>query len=98
MEIRNFTMQYGTFPPLPCQAPCSMYSTLLSHGLIEDPFWRLNEQKYTALSDEDCTFESVFYADRETTEKEHIYLQFYGLDTLCRISLNGVVLGETDNM
>lgn len=98
MEIRNFTMHYGTFPPLACQAPCSMYGTLLSHGLIEDPFWRLNEQKYTALSDEDCTFESVFCADRTTVEKEHVFLHFYGLDTLCRIYLNGTALGETSDM
>ena len=53
MEIKNFTMYFDNYPPLSCEAPCTMYGTLLAHGLIEDPFWRMNELKYTPLSEKD---------------------------------------------
>lgn len=98
MEIKNFTMYFDTFPPLSCQVPCTMYGTLLEHGLIEDPFWRMNEQKYTALSEKDCVFESHFPVDAATLHKDHVYLEFYGLDTLCNIYLNGKKLAYTSDM
>lgn len=98
MEIRDFTMLFDTYPPLTCQVPCSMYGTLLDHGLIEDPFWRTNEQKYTALSEKDCIFESVFSVDASYLSKEHIYLHFHGLDTLCQVYLNGKKIAYTSDM
>lgn len=91
-------MRYDGYPALSCQVPCTMYGTLLEHGMIEDPFWGMNEQKYTALSDQDCTFESIFSADETILDREHVFLRFYGLDTLCHIYLNGKKLGETSDM
>jgi len=98
MEIKNFIMRYDAYPALSCQMPCTMYGTLLEHGLIEDPFWGMNEQKYTALSDKDCAFESEFQADEKILGREHVFLHFYGLDTLCHIWLNGKKLGYTSDM
>lgn len=98
MEIKQFTMHFDAYPPLTCHVPCTMYGTLLDHGLIEDPFWRMNEEKYTALSEKDCVFESVFQADGTILEREHAFLRFYGLDTLCHIWLNGKKLGYTSDM
>lgn len=98
MEIKSFTMYFDSYPALSCQVPCTMYGTLLEHGLIEDPFWGMNEQKYTALSEKDCVFESVFPVDISYLEKEHVYLTFYGLDTLCHIYLNGKRIAYTSNM
>lgn len=40
MEIKNWKMTYEGHKDLPCQVPCSMYSVLLEHGIIEDPLCR----------------------------------------------------------
>ncbi|MBE6709032.1 MAG: glycoside hydrolase family 2 protein [Ruminococcaceae bacterium] len=98
MLLDKWTMIYDEYDRLFCTAPCSMYGVLLEHGLIEDPFYGLNEQSLTALSDKDCAFECEFHADAEITEKEHVMLVFYGLDTICRIVLNGTVLSDVKNM
>jgi len=54
--ITDFAMDYAEYQGLSCKAPCSMYSTLLEHKLIEDPFYRDNELKYTDYSRKGATF------------------------------------------
>ncbi len=98
MEIRNWLMDYEEHKGLSCTVPCTMYGTLLEHGLIEDPYYRMNETLYTAYSEKDCTFHTTFAVDSETLAKEHLYLNFYGLDTLCDIYLNGRKLAYTSDM
>ena len=98
MLINNWKMNYGEHCGLECVAPCSMYSVLLQHGLIEDPFYGINELKLTGLSDKDCSFEAELYIDERATEKKHVELVFLGLDTLCKIFINGKLLAETQNM
>ncbi len=98
MIIRDFTMTYGEQKNLPCKAPCSMYSVLLQHGLIENPFDGLNEQQCTALSDKPCRFDAVFTVTEAELSKQYQSLQFDGLDTICTILLNGKHLASTMNM
>ncbi|MBQ3529126.1 MAG: glycoside hydrolase family 2 protein [Oscillospiraceae bacterium] len=98
INIEKWNMSFATYKGLSCTVPCSMYSVLLEHGMIEDPFYGLNELDLTAYSDKDCVFEAEFDADNNILEKEYVELEFYGLDTLCRISLNGKLLGNTRNM
>ena len=96
MEIRNWTMYYDGFEPLACRAPCTMYSVLLEHGKIPDPFYGINEQTLRHLAEKDCAFEAVFVP--ESRESQYQELVFRGLDTICRITLNGQLLGSTKNM
>ncbi len=98
MLIRDFTMTYGEYDALPCEAPCSMYSVLLQHGLIDDPFYGLNELKYTKLSDKPCRFDAVFTVSAEDHRKQYQRLTFEGLDTICTVYLNGRHLASTINM
>ena len=56
MELKNWIMTYEGYPELACEVPCSLYSTLLEYDLIEDPYYGLNEHKYTKLSEQDCVF------------------------------------------
>ena len=60
MYLTDWRMNYEEHTGLACKAPCSMYGVLLDHGLIEDPFYGLNEQAATRLSDKDCVFETEF--------------------------------------
>jgi beta-mannosidase len=75
-----------------------MYSVLLEHKLIEDPFYGINEEKATTLSDLDCIFETEFTLDEETLDREYIELRFLGIDTICDIIVNGNTIASVKNM
>ena len=98
MKLKNWYFSCGSHHRLSCTVPCSLYSILLDNGLMDDPFYRLNDQEATALSDQDCTFETTFAADSGLMEKDFVKLVFHGLDTLCDVYLNEALLTQTDNM
>lgn len=97
MELKQWIMTYEGYPELSCEVPCSLYSTLLDYKLIDDPYYGLNEHRYTALSEKDCAFFCEFEV-KDELKKDFIRLVFHGLDTLCTIFLNGEKLAETSDM
>ncbi len=97
-SIRSFTMNWGEYVGLSCTLPASMYSVLLEHGLIDDPYYRLNEKKYTDYSRKPADFFSEFEVEESLLKMKHILLRMSRLDTLCRIYLNGKEIAETENM
>lgn len=78
--------------------PFSVYSDLLNHGEIEDPYYRDNEKEALPLSREDYTYRTKFDVSQNVFSSYEIWLHFEGVDTLAEIWLNGVLLGETFNM
>ena len=65
MFIREFTLSVREFRDVPCTAPTSMYCALYENGLIPDPFYGINEQALTPLSEEDACFTAVFFVMRK---------------------------------
>ena len=98
MKLTNWKMTYQEHEKLECTAPCSMYSVLLDHKIIDNPFYGLNEREYMHLSEKDCKFECEFDVDEKTLSKEYVELTFLGLDTICQITLNGRLVDNTMNM
>ena len=98
MIIKNWKMDFMEHKGLECQAPSDMYSVLLSYGHIPDPYYGTNEETLTDLSKNDCTFYSSFSLTEDELRCEKIDLNFYGLDTICHIYLNGTLLGKVMNM
>ena len=98
MILNNWKMTCGEYKDLECLAPCSMYSVLLEHKLIEDPFYGINEEKVTALSELDCIFETEIILEEETLEREYIELKLSGIDTICDIIVNGNIIDSVKNM
>lgn len=82
----------------PVQIPVSAHTALLQNGMIEDPFWRDNEEKLQWIEREDWEFQTTFDVSPEVLEKKHIELIFKGLDTYAQVFLNDSLLLETDNM
>ena len=82
----------------PCAVPCSAYDTLLKAGDMPDPYFRENEWVCNPISLRDFTFETRFTPDRELLSADKRVLTLEGVDTLADIRLNGVLLGQTDNM
>lgn len=96
--LKNWTMHYDAYTNLECQIPCSMYSVLLAHNRIDDPYYRDNEYMLTDYSRKDCVFETVFEASQEMLEKKYIEVVFHGIDTVSDIYVNGEKAAHTDNM
>ncbi len=80
-----------------CHVPCSVYHTLQMHGVIEDPYYRENETSAFRISEDDYTFSHRFAAP-DLGKGMHCDLCFDGIDTIAEIHLNGVKIGETNNM
>ena len=78
--------------------PGSVYSNLLLHAKMPDPYYRENQYEVCGLSIDDYEFEKVFEAPGTLLSYDCIFLRFEGLDTLAEITLNGSPLGHADNM
>ena len=98
MLINDWKMNFDKYCGLVCTVPCDMYSVLLTHGYISDPYYSTNEKELSSLSDKDCTFYSNFSLSKQELDFEHIELCFYGLDTICDIYLNDALLDSVMNM
>ena len=98
MKIIDWKMKFSDFEVLDCKLPCTMYSVLLEHKKIPDPYYGTNEQTATELSRKDCTFFADFNIDESELDRDFAELTFFGLDTLCDIFLNGALLGSVKNM
>ena len=98
MQIKQWVFHYDGFEALPCEAPCTMYSVLLDHKKIPDPFYGRNDQMLTSLADRDCAFSAEFEVDAQILCRDYVELTFHGLDTLCTITLNGTELACVQNM
>lgn len=77
------------------RVPCSVYSALLENNLIPDPYYRDNEVKVLAVTDEDFTFERKFDYNGDFSVP---VLVCEGIDTIAEIFINGKSVAKTDNM
>ncbi|UOQ85042.1 beta-mannosidase [Gracilibacillus salinarum] len=78
--------------------PASVMATLFDANVIEDPFYRDNEDLAKEIASKDYLFRKEFNIDREQLAFQHISFMFHGIDTIAAIMLNGQTLLETDNM
>jgi beta-mannosidase len=78
--------------------PGTVHTDLLALGKIEDPYYRLNEHNLQWIDKEDWDYETSFNLSKKELSKEHIELDFSGLDTYSHIYLNDSLLLQTDNM
>lgn len=76
--------------------PGSVHSDLLRAGLIPDPFDGDNEHALNWIGDSDWSYTTTF--DAPSTGRARTDLVFEGIDTVARITLNGVDLASTENM
>lgn len=75
--------------------PGSVYSALLSSGLMQDPFYRDNELIAQAIMDEEFTFSRDFQYEKQS---KSVLLVLEGIDTLCDIYINDNFVAHTENM
>ena len=97
-EIRKFNMDCRGQKGLECYAPCSLYSVLFDHGIIGDPSVCDDTGALERFSLGGCTFTSEFEVTPLILSMKNVYMRFKGLDTLCKIEVNGNELATVDNM
>ena len=83
---------------LDADVPGNVYSDLLDHNLIKDPFYRANEKYLQWVGEKDWEYKTSFVIDGETLNRETTTLVFEGLDTYAKVFLNGKLIITADNM
>ena len=78
--------------------PGSVHTDLLNNKLIEDPFYRDNEQRLQWIGKTDWEYQATFNVTPEILARNNIELVFEGLDTYADVFLNDVSLLNADNM
>ena len=79
------------------QSQVVVHTDLLALGKIPDPFVADNE-KTMWVAEQDWAYRHTFQADGAVMGEDKVFLIADGLDTLATVTLNGQVLGDTDNM
>lgn len=82
----------------PASVPGVVHLDLLACGLIEDPFFRLNERSVQWVDKEDWVYETTFDLPDRLRGCECHRLVFKGLDTYADVELNGEKILSADNM
>ncbi|WP_052416117.1 hypothetical protein [Paenibacillus sp. FSL R5-0912] len=83
---------------LEASVPGSVYHDLLNAGAMPDPFYREQEYGVLKLSNYDYEFRRTFQIDTGILAHDRVVLRCEGLDTLCELYLNGMLILNSDNM
>lgn len=78
--------------------PGTVHTDLMANGIIDDPYFGMNERDMQWIDKEDWDYETVFDLDGDIADKDNIELIFDGLDTYCDVYLNGTHILFADNM
>src|SRR3954469_25234376 len=78
--------------------PGCVHTDLLNNKLIEDPFYRDNEQKLQWIGKTDWEYQTTFNVTPDILKHQHLELVFEGLDTYAEVFLNDTSLLKADNM
>lgn len=81
----------------PATVPGNIFSDLIDNEVIKDPFVGENEHKVQWVSDSVWVYKSTFNLPKTLLNKQHITLNFDGLDTYASVLLNGEALIKTNN-
>jgi len=81
----------------PAKVPGSVHTALLQNKMIEDPFYRDNEEKLQWIEREDWEYHGTFQVGQATLQHKHLELIFKGLDTYAHVYLNDSLIVEADN-
>lgn len=81
---------------LSADVPGCVHTALQRQGFISDPYYRFNDLAYRWISLDNWTYTTSFSVSAHVRGKS--VLVFEGVDTVSTISLNGVIIGNTDNM
>ncbi len=77
--------------------PGEVHVALAEVGKIPDPFAADNERQVQWVAQKDWAFQGRIQVPEALIAEDQVWLCFDGLDTLASVTLNGTLLGETNN-
>ncbi len=77
--------------------PGNIFTDLLDHKLIEDPFILNNEEKVQWVSDSSWVYQSSFSVSEKILQRKHHQMIFEGLDTYAKVYLNDNLILTANN-
>ena len=92
--VDNWTLSGEKIGSVAATVPGCVHTDLIKCGVIENIYWRDNNDKYQWIENENFTYTCKFDAE----ESEYATLVFEGLDTYCEVYLNGEHIGGAMNM
>ena len=101
IQILNSNWSFKSFNALDWKSasvPGNIFTDLLDHKLIEDPFILNNEEKVQWVSDSSWVYQSSFSVDEKQLQKKHHQLIFEGLDTYANVYLNDRLILKANNV
>ncbi|MDA0335837.1 MAG: glycoside hydrolase family 2 protein [bacterium] len=78
--------------------PGDTHSALLAAGKIDDPYWGSNELGLQPLNGADWVFSRSFDVAADILTAASVYLHFDSIDTVATVLINGLQVGQSDNM
>ena len=82
---------------LPANVPGCIHIDLMQNNLLADPFYASQERSALWVDETDWEYECQFTIKSDEAPGT-CFLRFEGLDTIAEITLNGEIIGNTDNM
>ncbi len=92
-----FLREKGSKELIKAEVPGSVQLNLYRAGIIEDPFYRDNEEKNRWIGEKDWEYLTEFSIPEEILKKENIEIVFKGLDTFADVFLNEKKILVSDN-
>ena len=83
---------------LPAKVPGTVHTDLFNNKIIPDPFFGSNEKQLQWIENEDWEYQTTFNVSAEELTHQNCFLQFDGLDTFAKVTLNGSVILSANNM
>lgn len=95
----NWVMnEKGSEAYIDAKIPGSVLSTLLVQHRVQDPFFGTNEEEIKELFRSDYYFTRQFEPSSDLLQQQKIELSCKGIDTIAKIYINNMPVGNTDNM
>ena len=82
----------------PATVPGSVHTDLVTNKLIDDPFYRDNEQKQQWIGKTDWEYRTSFKVTQSVLGRKNLEFVFEGLDTYADVYLNEKQILKVDNM
>lgn len=83
---------------LVCDVPGDVHSTLLKHGVIEDPYYGTNDVKCQWIHNKVWWYRKEFEFIKSKEDQEKVEIIFEGIDTYAYVYLNEKLIGFSENM
>lgn len=90
--------QVGSGQWMPATVPGTVHTDLMAAGIIEDPYYRLNELDVQWVDKEDWEYRTTFQLNSSFIQNRNQQLIFNGLDTYADVYVNDSLLLSANNM